>query len=298
MKRMLFLCLVCLLGVTEVKSLAQRESDPLLSLALRYEAAGMYEAAITEFKRYMFFHPDDENIAHIQALVARCYRSAGDTSRAAENYISAIRSVDNDSLKQALRLDLATTYIAAGKQDLARLTLSRVNNEAEETSTLRRASFLEAMAAIYDFRWQDARSAFHRYAHYQCDSAFARRIDRWADSVFADAEDVPYRSPSTAKWLSSFIPGAGQIYAGEFWTGLNALALNAVMLSFVVDAAIDGRYVALATTHLPFFYRYYSGNRDHAEEYALHFNRAANQQYATKLLVAIQAMLQSGSVCK
>jgi hypothetical protein len=69
------------------------------------------------------------------------------------------------------------------------------------------------------------------------DSANATRV---TDSAAATPETRPYRNPREALILGSLIPGAGHIYAGEYWHGvlhyeLTVMSIGAGVLTFMID---------------------------------------------------------------
>jgi TM2 domain-containing membrane protein YozV len=73
-----------------------------------------------------------------------------------------------------------------------------------------------------------------------------------------------------ASWLSIFLPGAGQIYAGETLAGINSLLLTGFFVGvgfyiISISSPIDALFTAL-----PWFQRYYQGGFQRAAEMAKH----------------------------
>ena len=84
--------------------------------------------------------------------------------------------------------------------------------------------------------------------------------------------------------MSTFLPGSGQAYAGEWKDGLNALVLNGTITSAVVllfRSQRRGEAGLLAST---IFWRYYNGNRQNATEAVLRYNRKENNRQVNNVL--------------
>jgi hypothetical protein len=69
------------------------------------------------------------------------------------------------------------------------------------------------------------------------DSAIATKA---TDSAAPTPETRPYRNPREALILGSLIPGAGHIYAGEYWHGvlhyeLTVMSIGAGVLTFMIN---------------------------------------------------------------
>jgi TM2 domain-containing membrane protein YozV len=96
------------------------------------------------------------------------------------------------------------------------------------------------------------------------DSASRQRIR----DLFSNARAFQRPNPRLASWLSIILPGAGQIYSGEVWSGVNSLLLTGffVGLGFYiisVSSPIDALFTAL-----PWFQRYYQGGFQRAADFA------------------------------
>jgi TM2 domain-containing membrane protein YozV len=82
---------------------------------------------------------------------------------------------------------------------------------------------------------------------------------------------LPLKSPRLAQWLSTFIPGTGQIYAGRVRNGLLSTAINATFFYLIADALRDERYVDSVGISLVGL-RFYWGNRSNAKQWAIEHN--------------------------
>ena len=103
--------------------------------------------------------------------------------------------------------------------------------------------------------------------------------------------DLRYKSPKAAKWLSTFLPGFGQIYCGEWRDGINALAINSLTSYLLIDALLEQRFQDLIISHLTLFDRYYRGNRQNAEKAAILRNERLNKAFAKDVLNRLQQVI-------
>lgn len=61
------------------------------------------------------------------------------------------------------------------------------------------------------------------------------------ETLYANAPAL--RNPMTAYWLS-LVPGLGQFYAGEVWSGIVSLAVNGALGGFAVSEFLVGQWIS------------------------------------------------------
>ncbi len=243
-------------------------------------AQGNYDAAITEYKRYLFFHPDDPGVGEVYYNIGVAYRSQGLWTEAVTALRAATHLTTDDKAKSEYQLELAVTLIAAQDYDLARLELIKVTMRTSSAQLYRRALFLQAVASIYQFRWEDARESLRNYT-----------TDEKLDMLLEAATDMPLKSVRLARVLSTIFPGAGQTYAGDWRGGLNALLLNGAIGFLGVDAVLDGYYVDAGLWGVFIFWRYYRGNTFRAGQAAERFNQQESRKTAEAILQRLQEIV-------
>lgn len=92
----------------------------------------------------------------------------------------------------------------------------------------------------------------------------------------------PRRSAQAARWLSTFLPGAGQVYAGRLGNGcvsflLNALAAYALGRSLTKRHWVDAIFVGVLGS------RFYFGGRQNAARFAAEWNQQKREQLLQQL---------------
>lgn len=81
------------------------------------------------------------------------------------------------------------------------------------------------------------------------------------------------KKESVALWLSSLLPGTGQIYAGQTGDGLTSLGLHAMGLGAAVWAAVQGYWITAWLGAALVVQRIYMGGRERAVELVQKRNR-------------------------
>ena len=244
-------------------------------------AQGSYDAAITEYKRFLFFQPDHPRAGEVYHKIGLAYRAQGLWTQAINALRTATHYAVDKNTKSEYQLTLAVTLIANQDYDLAQLELIKVTLRAPSAPLSRRAIFLQTVAYLYQFRWEEAREALQNWT-----------TDETLDSLFDAAVNTPRKSVTVARVLSRILPGAGHIYAGDWRGGLNAFLLNGALGFVTVDAALDGHYTDAALWASLVFIRYYRGNIFRAGAVAETFNRQASRRAAENILQRLQTIAE------
>ena len=266
-------------------------SDPALELGDHLFALGDYDAAITEYKRFLFFNADDPRVDEVQFKIGLAYRAQKWWMEGAEAMIAAIQRTTETELQVERRVELAVTLIASGAYGLALVELIKVDMQSQSAQLRQRARFLRGVAYLYQFKWEQARSVFQAYFD-EIPNAAGTAAE--IDSLFLDALNRSQKSEKAARLLSTFLPGLGQTYAGDWKNGLNALLLNGVLGYITLDAVIERDYDDALLSFFFLFYRYYSGNRYRAAEAAQTFNDRENRRHVDKILQALAIQFAQG----
>jgi len=256
--------------------------DDVLALADWLLEQKSYHEAITEYKRFVFFNPEGENAAYAFYKMGLVYRSDHKWEEAVDSIRASILATEDPKIADERRIVLATTLIASGNYSLARLELLKVS----EMPLRPRSLYFYGIASLYMSDWDEARNAFgefySRYAHGQMTDR-AKEVERILVSV-----QPSYRSPRLARFLSTIIPGLGQMYAGDWRDGLNALVLNGLAIGLIAKA-IHRRNYRDATLISSISIRYYTGNIYKAEMDVRKHNESLDRESAMKILQLVRA---------
>ena len=257
------------------------EENPLTPLTLgdHFAKIGNYEAAITEYKRFLFFHPDTIQTATVYNKIGHAYREQGFWQEAILAMRNAVFHAFEEDTKSEYQLNLAVTLLSSQNYDLARLELIKVSLRHPSGTLYQRALFLQVVAFIYQFRWEEAQELLKDYT-----------ADETLDNLLNIAINQPKKSARVARVLSAILPGTGQIYAGNWRGGLNALILNGALGFVAVDGILDQNYLDAFMWTYYIFLRYYRGNVFRAGKAVDEFNDNASRRAADNILKRLQTI--------
>ena len=257
--------------------------DTCLAMADSLAGVGFADAAITEYMRFMFFHPESGETAGCHSSISRCYAGLGNHERALDSARASVSAAEQDSLKYHYRLDVAAIHLEMGDVSMAELAASRVLAFCPNRDVRECAALMVAECQLRTYRWRELRSTFSMSEAWQQGQSWAR-----IDSMLHDLESADAKSPDVARWLSTFVPGTGQMYAGDVLDGLHALALNALLGSLLVSSVVDGK-VGECIVYFSLLKRYYQGNRANATRLSEEYNIAALEPCVRGITAEIRA---------
>ncbi|MBN1350540.1 tetratricopeptide repeat protein [candidate division KSB1 bacterium] len=253
--------------------------DAALTLANKYLAGGNYDAAITEFKRFLCFNIEHEAVSDIYYEIGLAYRNQKKWASAIEALRQSMVYAENDSVKQERRISIAIIQLGTANYSAAEFELLRIAHFSDYPGMKSNALYFLGVCYCYLASWQQAQQAFDEYFK-QNPSAAQHAID----SLFASTRDLNYKSPVLARWLSTFLPGSGQIYAGDWRNGFNAMILNSITGYYLIQSLIEQRIKDALIGHLTLFERYYRGNRHNAAHAATLHNQKIDEKLSRNIL--------------
>ncbi len=112
-----------------------------------------------------------------------------------------------------------------------------------DTTSLRELHLIEALAAAQCGQWQ--RSAEAARGFIECDSTLSpqQRQESLAQLEELYASTPKLRNPMVAWWLS-MIPGVGQFYAGEWFSGAMSMVVNGALIGFTAAEWMAGEWLS------------------------------------------------------
>ncbi len=203
-------------------------SDSLLTLAEELARIEEYDEAITEYKRFLFFHPDSEEKSAVLYEIALALRAANRLDECIQVIRTSILYARTPEEKFEREIGLVVALL--GNENYSGAEFQLLSMRSSKQSDEQKAQIAYSLGIVYisTFRWQDARNAF---AYAFSLPGGERRLQDLQDFIFTlieKAEAQKQKSVTTAQWLSVFLPGVGQLYAGSLTDGLNAFIINSL----------------------------------------------------------------------
>ena len=256
-------------------------SEEILALADDLMEEGNYNEAITEYKRFAFFNPENERVGYALFRMGLAHRAERNWQAAIDAFSGSISATEKPEIADERRIILATTLIASGNYSLARLKLLDVTELSKNPSLHIRSLYFDGVASLYMFDWDSAGETFRRFYSEHPGGRMTERAGQ-VDAILIRARKS-YKSEGLAGFFSTIIPGLGQIYAGNWRSGLNALLLNSVTIGFLANRIHkeDYKNAALVSS---IALRYYMGNIYNARMDIRKYNESQDRQNASKIL--------------
>ena len=240
-----------------------------------------YRSALLEYKRLLFYHPDIPEADLARYRIGLSYYHQGNRELAQQKFEELTRKFPNSPLNLQAQLMLGRTYFDAKNYSTARSTFFSIVSADGGGETAARARYLRAWCYIHEQAWFKAIAEFRTIQRLQPNTPLSQVSTRLADITYAHTP-LSFKSPQLAQWMSTFLPGAGQIYAGKLESGLISGAVNAAVCYLLVDSILDERYVDAVGICLVGS-RFYMDNRVKAKEWTTEHNRRLEADFIRQL---------------
>ncbi len=230
------------------------------ALAERLLAFGDMEGAALEYRRFLGERPPDSLAFRAWDRLAGALAGYGASEAANNAWRNAQRTASNLSDAERALFSRALLLMAARAYASASLLFLELKSTTQDSLMICRAGYFEGLCALEQAQWRNARMSLGR-ALSDPHSGARTQVTARLDSLLLEAMQMPRRSPTAAQWLSTFLPGAGQMYAGSFWSGANALALNLLNGYLLVRSSQRREWDEVGLNSVLLLSRYYQGNR-------------------------------------
>jgi len=227
-----------------------------LTLADSLYIADSYDAAITEYKRHLFFASESNHKPENYFRLGLCYRNLGEWVKARAFIRIAIELQDMDSIRSAYNLELAITDIASGNYGSAEINLLKLSSFSNQPTYRYKSLFFLQVVYIYQAKWDDYRKLLNSELVLQDTTGV------FADQVLLEMISNNNNSGVRAQWLSTFVPGLGQLYSGYPLSAIKAVTINGITGYFAYDRITSGADLIDISYWLFAFHRFWSGSRN------------------------------------
>ena len=140
---------------------------------------------------------------------------------------------------------LGQLHFDAGKYALARTLLFELLNASQDVEVIAAARYLRGWCYVHTSDWNKAITEFRQAGESETDPLHKKKARQLADTVLNETP-LSSKSPEIAGWLSTIIPGSGQVYVGKVKDGALAAAVTGAFIYLAVDAVRERRYIDCA----------------------------------------------------
>lgn len=223
-------------------------------------SSGDYFNSITELKRLVFFDSNKRYSYTANELIGECYKNGAKFSDALNYFTRAEIAAITPEEVYTCRINMIKINILRRTIGRALSLLDALEKDPRFAMKKEEIKYWRGWAYIFADEWDKASEQF-------VGISTENGLNKFCDSI-----DNQKYSVIEAKLLSFFIPGAGQFYTGNYFSGILSLGWNILwgyttITSFQANRIFDGIMVADLL-----WLRFYNGNNQNAENFAIEKN--------------------------
>lgn len=173
---------------------------------------GDYLRAAGEYQRYLFYQPRESE--QMRYKIALCYRFAGQTEEAIQNFQMLLRRHPEGRLTSQAYYQIGATYFLQDQFEQSVEFLREVLPHVTDARQHAEAEQLIGLSYLMQKQWSEAGEVFKMLQGSGVPSVSQKAA--MYHSYAKNGADLPTRSPFLAGALSTVVPGAGRFYSGRF----------------------------------------------------------------------------------
>lgn len=239
---------------------AQNSFDAQFNYAKKLYSDEHYFDTVTELKRLLFFDENSEYNYKANLLIGKTYKQGAKFSDAIRYLTLAELSAKNIDELFETRIEIIRINILRRTTRRALKLLDSLGSDERFIDRKDEIKYWRGWAYMFAGDWEQAAQTFA-----EIDTNHV--LKTLSEEVRNDLYSVSF-----AKTISYIIPGAGQIYTGEYISGLLSLGWNVLwgyltIKAFIAERIFDGIVIANFL-----WLRFYRGNLQNAENFAMEKN--------------------------
>jgi tetratricopeptide (TPR) repeat protein len=239
--------------------IAQNSVEEQFNYAKKLYEEENYFDAVTEFKRLLYFDLTGTYSYQANFLIGLSYKNGNKFSDALQYFtLSDLSSTTSDEAFES-RLEIIKINILRRTTERAFVLLDSLQNTAKFSNRIDEINYWRGWAYIFSDDWDKASATFSKIQN-------EHQLVVFCDSIKSD-----FYNPQLAKYLS-ILPGAGQFYTGEYVSGFISIGWNVLWGYLTINAFIEDRVLDGVLIGSLLWWRFYSGNIQNAEKFALEKN--------------------------
>jgi len=293
------LCLVLLILRTEVSGVCQpRESlwsqpsiftaapaqptsfsaDQLIAFAEHLMHEGEYFRAITEYRRFLFYYPDEPRRAMVHFRIGLALYHGESYGEALQTFREVTQHYPNTAYGKQAWLWQGESLARQGQYTAAEELYTEITSRFPHDAIGQQARYQRAWTLLYRRQWRDAATQFQQVTP---ESPLYQSAQFLVQSAL-EGERLPTKSPVLAGILSGLLPGSGQLYNWRLGDALLAFFLNGLFIAGIVEAVHSHAHTVAGI--LSFFEAgWYAGNVYGAINGAHKYNRYTTETFLRNL---------------
>jgi len=239
---------------------------------------GEYFRAITEYRRFLFYYPQDPRQAMVHFRIGLAFYRGQSYAEALQTFREVAQRYPATSYGQLAWLWQGESLLRQTQYSAAEQVYREILNRFPQAEVSQQARYHQGWTFLYRQQWQEAAQQFQQVPP---ESSLYRSAQQIAEAALA-GEQLPHKSPALAGTLSAILPGSGQLYNGRLGDALLAFLLNGLFIAGITQA-ITHQELAIAGVLGFFEVGWYAGNVYGAVNGAHKENRYTVETYLRNL---------------
>ena len=202
-------------------------ADQLIAFAESLMHTGEYFRAITEYRRWLFYYPDDPRRAMVHFRIGLAFYRGASYGEALETFREVTQLYPNTAYGKQAWLWQGESLARQGQYTAAEKLYAEITVRFPHDAIGQQARYQRAWTLLYRRQWRDAAAQFQQVAP---ESTLYQSAQFLAQAAL-EGERLPAKSPMLAGILSGLFPGSGQLYNGRLGDALLAFFLNGLFIT-------------------------------------------------------------------
>lgn len=261
-KAAMFSMICRILFLSSIVLFAQQNNGPvsLFNHGKSLFESGEYFNSVTELKRYLFFDSVGAHRYEANLLIAKAYRTGGFYDIAGR-YFSNARNISSGSSEYlSASIELSKNELLRNNPENSLEILRVAENRHGSSGFSNEIAYWRSIALIFNQEYEKGAALL--------DSLFPG--DSLAILAKTAADDKV--NPAFIRLMSAILPGSGQIYLGEYTSGILSLGWTGFWGYIMVNAISENRIFDGLMTGNFLFSRFYNGNLKNTLTFAENHN--------------------------
>lgn len=272
------ICLIILPFIQIPSAIAiEIDADRQLGFAEHYLVNEKFRQAGDEFKRFIYFFPQDPRVHQAQYSAGIAYMKADDLHEALDAFNEIITMGPSSPFYVQTHYRIAEIYEKESDFGQALLTLNNLALTEPKPSVANEIHYRKGWLHLFTGDLNKAKTEFSSI--HQTDRA-SFKVSRLLEEL-AKAKTLPQKDPQTAGMLA-VLPGAGHVYCDRYQDGAIAFLLNTGFIWAAVES-FDSGNDALGGLLSFVGFGFYAGNIYGAVNAAQKYNRNRQRRFIDNL---------------
>ena len=271
------------------------DSDKQFEFAEYFFSNKEYFRAIGEYKRFIYFFPEDIRVELAMFRTGISYFHGNHFTEAIDSFKALIDGYNNTNFSIKSYFMISESHVKLKAYGSAIINLQNLIAITDDGSVRDKAYYKIGWIYIEMASWEKARHYFAKISEQNKDKYKLERLDAELDKE----KLVPKKYPGLAGFFS-IIPGAGFLYCERYQDALIAFLLN-VGLMYAAYESFDNDLNALGGVIAFVEIGFYTGNIYGSMTSAHKYNRVKTGQFIEKLKyntkVNLSADIENKGVC-